>query len=95
MLSDQFHDLFAIAGVQRLVLDSSPWAICSALAAIAAVALVIDYGRMLWLRSKMVKSVASKALKLKLTRATAPRTTAVSHSRQYVHAPGHKTMDLV
>ena len=60
MLSDQFHDLFAIAGVQRLLKDSSPWAVCSAVVVIVAVTLVIDYARMLWLRSKMVESAASE-----------------------------------
>lgn len=55
MLSDQFYDVVGLVSLQRLLQDVSPSEIITMTLALAVVAIAIDYARMLWLRSKMVR----------------------------------------
>lgn len=56
MLSDQFLDVVGLMGLQKLLQDVSPTQVVVTLLSCAVVAIVVDYARMLWLRSKMVRS---------------------------------------
>ena len=54
MLSDRLLELGGLTQLQRLAADKSPWAVLATLVLIASVGIIVDYARMLWLRSKMV-----------------------------------------
>lgn len=54
MLSDNVYDILGVVHLQQLFRDSSPWTILGTVLVAAAVGVAVDYGRMLWLRSKMV-----------------------------------------
>lgn len=54
MLSDRLLELGGLAQLQRIASDKSPWAVLATLFLIASVGVIVDYARMLWLRSKMV-----------------------------------------
>lgn len=54
MLSDQFYDFVGLISLQKLLQDVSPWKVVTTTLILAVVGVVLDYGRMLWLRSKMV-----------------------------------------
>ena len=56
MLSDRLLELGGLAQLQRVAGDKSPWAVLAALLLIASVGTIVDYARMLLLRSKMVSS---------------------------------------
>lgn len=57
MLSDQFLDVVGLVGLQKLLRDVSLSQVVTAILGLAAVAIVVDYLRMLRLRSKMVKTI--------------------------------------
>lgn len=54
LLSGEFEDLVGLVGLQKLLRDVSPWKAVTTTLALVFVGVVIDYARMLWLRSKMV-----------------------------------------
>jgi hypothetical protein len=56
MLSDRLLELGGLAKLQQIANDTSPWAALGTLLLIASVGVVLDYTRMLWLRSKMVSA---------------------------------------
>lgn len=53
MLSDRLLELGGLAHLQRIASDKSPWTVLATLLLIASVGVIVDYARMLWLRSKM------------------------------------------
>lgn len=55
MLSDQFFDFVALAGLQKAVDRYASGKALAVLLIIGVSAIVLDYLRMLWLRRKMVK----------------------------------------
>lgn len=55
MLSDQFYDLLGLVSLQRLLQDASTWKAATTLLALVLIGVIVDYARMLWLRSKMVR----------------------------------------
>jgi len=57
MLSDRLLELGGLAQLQRIAADKSPWAVVATLLLIASVGIIVDYARMLWLRSKMVSMI--------------------------------------
>lgn len=56
MLSDQFYDAVGLVGVQKVLQDVSPSQVFTTFLTLVIVGLAVDYGRMLWLRSKMVRT---------------------------------------
>jgi hypothetical protein len=54
MLSDRLLELGGLAQLQQIAKDTSPWKALGTFLLIALVGVVLDYTRMLWLRSKMV-----------------------------------------
>lgn len=54
MISDRLLELGGLASLQKIANDVSPWAALATLLLIASVGVIVDYARMLWLRSKMV-----------------------------------------
>lgn len=59
MLSDQLLDLAASIRIQRVLAEAGAGKIAATVLAIALLAVVVDYARMLWLRSKMVRALVS------------------------------------
>lgn len=56
MLSDRLLELGGLAELQRIASGKSPWAVIATLLLIGSVGVIVDYVRMLWLRSKMVSA---------------------------------------
>jgi hypothetical protein len=59
MSSDRLLELVNIARLQQIINGGSPWLALSSLLLVATVGVLVDYGRMLWLRSKMVSGCHS------------------------------------
>lgn len=57
MLSDHLLELLSLAKLQQITNNTSPWAVLGTLLLIASVGVLLDYMRMLRLRSKMVSQV--------------------------------------
>lgn len=57
MLSDQLLDVVGLVSLQKLLRGVSPSQVAITFLSLAAVAIVVDYLRMLWLRSKMVRTI--------------------------------------
>lgn len=57
MLSDQFYEVVGLVGLQNFLRDASLAQFLAATLAIVIIGVVVDYIRMLWLRSKMVCSL--------------------------------------
>lgn len=60
MLSDQFYDVVGLVGLQKLLQDVSPIQVLVTLLAIVVAGIAVDYARMLWLRSKMVRDQSAR-----------------------------------
>lgn len=56
MLSDRLLELVNIAKLQQVINGGSPWLVLSSLLLVVTIGVIVDYGRMLWLRSKMVSA---------------------------------------
>jgi len=56
MLSDRVLELSSLTRLQAVLAGSSVWQVIGAVVAIISLAVLGDYARMLWLRSKMVSN---------------------------------------
>jgi len=90
MLSDNLLELDVLARLRGALRDTSPWAAIGSFLVIALVAVVVDYGRMLWLRSKMVSPhlpprEAWRLLVVFTDRITAARPAPVPNCREHLY----------
>lgn len=97
MLSDRLLELSVLARLRVVFQETSPWTAIGTFLAIALFAVVADYGRMLWLRSKMVGATPHRTeiagrffffFNCLLTILTAAWSLAAAHYRQHFHATG-------
>lgn len=95
MLSDQFYDFVALAGLQKAANRYASGKAIASLLVIGVLAVVVDYLRMLWLRRKMVGKLLKEGCSREIDRKVAPWAHAFAHSRKYVHASRCQALVMV